>query len=219
MNPPDASGSVIRKFLRDPGAHLDKQARKYRILAYCCLSTFIVRRLLWLKGVQLGARSIFSGIPLVSRHPGSILSIGDSCAIRSDSYSNLVGVNHRCIISTFTGESVLKIGARIGISGAVIGARERIEIGSDVLIGANAVIMDCDWHDPNPLLRHTSGGSSSPVVIGDNVWIGLNAIVLKGVTIGNNSVIGANSVVTKSIPPNVIAAGNPCRVVRELKES
>ena len=57
-----------------------------------------------------------------------------------------------------------------------------------------------------------------PVHIGENVWIGANAVVLPGVTIGDNSVIGAGSVVTKDIPANVIAVGNPCRVLREIGE-
>jgi acetyltransferase-like isoleucine patch superfamily enzyme len=55
------------------------------------------------------------------------------------------------------------------------------------------------------------------VVIGDNVWLGVNSVVLKGVTIGKNSVIGANSVVTRDIPPNVIAAGNPCKVIKQIQ--
>ena len=57
-----------------------------------------------------------------------------------------------------------------------------------------------------------------PVTIGNNVWIGANSVVLPGVTIGDNSVIGAGSVVTKDIPANVVAVGNPCKVMREIGE-
>ena len=57
-----------------------------------------------------------------------------------------------------------------------------------------------------------------PITVGDNVWIGANVSVLPGVSIGDNSVIGAGSVVTRSIPANVLAAGNPCRVIREITE-
>ena len=57
-----------------------------------------------------------------------------------------------------------------------------------------------------------------PVTIGDNVWIGGNAVILPGVTIGNNAVIGAGSIVAKDIPDNVIATGNPCRIIREITE-
>lgn len=58
---------------------------------------------------------------------------------------------------------------------------------------------------------------TAPVIIGDNVWIGSGAIIMPGVTIGNNVVIGVGSIVTKNIPDNVIAYGNPCRIVRENK--
>lgn len=57
-----------------------------------------------------------------------------------------------------------------------------------------------------------------PITIGDNVWLGGNVVVTPGVTIGENSVIGAGSVVVKDIPANVVAAGNPCKVVREIRE-
>ena len=60
---------------------------------------------------------------------------------------------------------------------------------------------------------------SKPVTVGNNVWIGVGATVLAGVTIGDNSVIGAGSVVTKDIPANVVAAGVPCRVLREITEA
>ena len=61
-------------------------------------------------------------------------------------------------------------------------------------------------------------GKCKPIIIEDNVWLGINSSVLKGVTIGKNSVIGAGSVVTKNIPANVIAAGNPCRVIKKIEE-
>ena len=57
---------------------------------------------------------------------------------------------------------------------------------------------------------------AKPITVGDNVWIGGNVVVLPGVTIGSNSVIGAGSVVTKDIPSNVVAVGNPCKVIKEL---
>ena len=82
--------------------------------------------------------------------------------------------------------------------------------------GGNTLITDFDWHDVDPLKRHMSEGGSSPVIIEENVWLGTNAIVLKGVRIGKNSVIGAGSVVSSDIPSNVIAAGNPCVVKKKL---
>ena len=61
------------------------------------------------------------------------------------------------------------------------------------------------------------GTKSPPIVIEDDVWVGAHSIILKGVTIGARSIIGAGSVVTKSIPADCVAAGNPCRVIKNLK--
>jgi acetyltransferase-like isoleucine patch superfamily enzyme len=93
-----------------------------------------------------------------------------------------------------------------------VGCFEEITIGNDVRCGANTTITDSDWHLNDPRV-----GSPKPVTIMDNVWLGLNSVVLKGVTIGRNSIIGASSVVVRDVPPDVIAAGNPCQVIRTLK--
>lgn len=95
-------------------------------------------------------------------------------------------------------------------------ANERITIGDRCRIGDMVAIWDCDFHELQPETRNRSHGATAPVHIGNNVWLGSRAIVMKGVTIGDNSVIAAMSVVTKSIPPNCIAAGFPARVVRSL---
>lgn len=92
-----------------------------------------------------------------------------------------------------------------------------IYIGDNVLIGPN-VIIDTGTHPIEPNIRRKQAQFNIPVYIGDNVWIGGGAIILPGVKIGKNSVIGAGSVVTKDIPENVVAVGNPCRVLREISE-
>jgi acetyltransferase-like isoleucine patch superfamily enzyme len=81
------------------------------------------------------------------------------------------------------------------------------------------IICDTDFHGLRPDERQSTSAhirTARPVKIGTNVFIGARSIVLKGVNIGNNSVIGAGSVVTNHIPGNVVAAGNPCRIVRPL---
>jgi len=95
-------------------------------------------------------------------------------------------------------------------------AMESIEIGINCRIGDMTLILDCDFHEVNPLTRDESAGPSAPVRLGDHVWIGSRVIILKGVTIGDNSVIAAGAVVSRSIPANSLAAGVPARVVREL---
>lgn len=92
-----------------------------------------------------------------------------------------------------------------------------VYIGDHVMIAPNVTITPTG-HPVDPELRKLGTQFSIPVRIGNNVWIGSNAVILPGVTIGDNSVIGAGSVVTHDIPANVVAVGNPCRVLREINE-
>jgi len=92
-----------------------------------------------------------------------------------------------------------------------------IFIGNNVLIAPNCTFATAA-HPIRPDMRKKGYQYNVDIHIGDNVWIGAGVIVLPGVNVGENSVIGAGSVVTKSIPANVIAAGNPCRVLREINE-
>lgn len=89
-------------------------------------------------------------------------------------------------------------------------------IGARCLIGDAVLIMDSDFHDLSAEGRHSQPTTPAPVVLEDNVFIGSRVIILKGVTIGKDSVIGAGSVVVRSIPPGVIAGGNPAKVIRTL---
>ena len=108
-------------------------------------------------------------------------------------------------------------------------AEDKIEIGSHCLISWNVGIADSDFHPLEPAQRLIDAQAlapffknrpprpklkTAPVKIADNVWIGMNAVILKGVTIGENSVVAAGSVVTKSVPPNTVVAGNPATVVK-----
>lgn len=92
-----------------------------------------------------------------------------------------------------------------------------IYVGNYVQFGPN-VVLAAGTHPIDPESRKKQAQYNLPIHIKDNVWIGANTVVLPGVTIGENSVIGAGSVVTKNIPANVVAVGNPCRVLREINE-
>ncbi|GAA0731660.1 sugar O-acetyltransferase [Clostridium oceanicum] len=92
-----------------------------------------------------------------------------------------------------------------------------VKIGDDVLIGPNVSIITAT-HLVSPKLRPKNADYTKAVTIGNNVWIGCGAIINPGVTIGDNSVIGSGSVVTKDIPANVVAVGNPCRILRTIEE-
>lgn len=93
----------------------------------------------------------------------------------------------------------------------------RVRIGAFCLFGPNVQIYTA-MHPLNPAERRTGLEYGKPVTIGDDVWIGGGAIVLPGVCIGSGAVIGAGSVVTRDVPPNTLAAGNPCRVIRQLED-
>jgi maltose O-acetyltransferase len=114
-------------------------------------------------------------------------------------------------------DSIIDIGTGTSFSNNVqVIAEQRVTIGACCLIGDAVLIMDSDFHDLSAAGRHSQPATSAPIVIEDNVFIGSRVIILKGVTIGKDSVIGAGSVVVRSIPPGVIAAGNPAKVIRPL---
>lgn len=94
----------------------------------------------------------------------------------------------------------------------------RVKIGDNCQMAPNAAIYTAG-HPIHPDTRNSGYEYGIEVIIGDNVWIGGNAVICPGVHIGNNVVIGAGSVVTKDIPDNVIVAGNPCRIIREITEA
>jgi acetyltransferase-like isoleucine patch superfamily enzyme len=202
----------------DLSGYIFVRLRFVRIAVYSYFCSLCANLSLYLRGVKSGKNIRFYGLPVVIRMVNSKIEIGNGCSFRSDFTSNLVGVNRKCIITTLRRNAEIKIGNNSGFSGTVIAAAGSIKIGDRVLCGANTTITDYDWHGIDPDKRNKAA-EPRPVVIEDNVWLGLNSVVLKGVTIGKNSVIGANSVVVKSIPENVIAAGNPCKVIRELNQS
>ena len=98
-------------------------------------------------------------------------------------------------------------------SNCYIQGRSGINIGHNFRMGPGSGLISSN-HDLND---YDVWIESNPIVIGDNVWLGMNSVVMPGIKIGNNVVIGSNSVVTKDIPDNSIAAGNPCKVLREKK--
>ena len=92
-----------------------------------------------------------------------------------------------------------------------------ITIGDNVQIAPN-VTLTTAGHPIHPVSRNSGYEYGIPIHIGNNVWIGCNVVVNPGITIGDNAVIGSGSIVVKDIPPNVVAAGNPCRVIREITD-
>ena len=185
--------------------------RGYKVKLYNLLYKLI--------GVEYGKNLKLHGLPvMVARRRGGI-KIGNDVTINSSFLSNLIGLYQKTIIVARTPNSEVIIGDNVGISGATIYARDRIKIGSNTLIGANVKIIDNDFHPVDPTMRLNASNENmgvKPVVIGENVFIGCNSIILKGSTIGDNATIGAGSVVSGIIPENCVAAGNPARVIKKI---
>lgn len=173
-------------------------------------------------GVEIAENVRIQGWPIVSLASGSRIQIGARCVLCSDSQVNALGINHPVVLRTLRPGAEIVIGEDTGMSGGSICAAGSIRIGAGCLIGANVTLADTDFHAINPANRRYNKNPDeiavAPIVIEDNVFIGADVFVLKGVTVGKNSVIGAGSVITRNIPKNAIAAGNPAKVIKFISE-
>ena len=149
---------------------------------------------------------------------GARITIGDNFYLSSGNGVNPIASNLQADVYVEPG-ATLTIGNNVGMSSTRLWIHESARIGTNVKIGGCVLITDTDAHPMDYMARRSSneGTKSAPVVIEDDVWVGAHCIILKGVTIGARSIIGAGSVVTKSIPADCVAAGNPCRVIKNLK--
>lgn len=172
-----------------------------------------------LNKVNFGKNLNLYGVPVIFKKKGSELNIGENCTIKSSFLSNLVGLSQRTIIITRTDTAKINIGNNVGISGVTIYARKGITIGDNTLIGANAKILDNDFHPIEAEARNLDIKErigTREIEIGKNCFIGANSLILKGSKIGDGSVVGAGSVVTGVFPSNVVIAGNPARVIKKI---
>jgi galactoside O-acetyltransferase len=152
--------------------------------------------------------------PLLLKGKGKI-SFGKNVQIGVMASPNFY--SHYAYLEVRNPQCEISIGDNVSISNAFSAiAFSSITIKKDVLIGLNCSIIDTDGHNLDSDKRNSYDIRAEAVLIEQNVFIGDNVTILKGVTIGRNSVIGNGSIVTKNIPENVIAAGNPARVIRNL---
>lgn len=144
----------------------------------------------------------------------------DAVLVSASEFSEL-GVPHPCVLRTLRPEAELLVGDDVGMSGCSLCATERVVIGDRALLGAGVNIADTDSHPTRVEGRRWSreGVGVATVVIGDDVFLGERAIVLKGVTVGDGAVIAAGAVVTRDIPAGAIAAGVPASVVGSVEGS
>jgi acetyltransferase-like isoleucine patch superfamily enzyme len=168
-------------------------------------------------GAIVGKNLDVLGAPIVSMEQGSEIRIGDRVVLCSLSSHTALGVAHPVVLRTLRAGASVTIGNDTGLSGGTVCAATSVTIGQRCLFGANAQVVDTDFHYVDPEDRRYGTDESriaaAPVIIGDDVFLGTNSIVLKGVTVGSGAIVGAGSIVTHDVPAGAIVAGVPARVV------
>ena len=165
-----------------------------------------------IRGIHTGTGIILSKLPRIKKFPGATIIIGNGVTIHSMPRMNPV-LSHRSCLAALSQQAHISLGEGCGLSGAILICVNSIHIGSNTLIGADALIMDNDMHYP---LGGTQWGNTwghpeqgKPIFIGEGCFIGARSIILKGVTIGNGAVVAAGAVVTRDVPSGYLAIGNP----------
>lgn len=184
------------------------------------LSTFFLKIKCKLLGIKIKNVRCYGNVSIY-RAPLSSIVIGDGTQIISSfSRGNACSLYAKARIRTLTPDAKVIIGENCGFNGVSITARtKRITIDNNCRIGPNVVIVDSDFHAhwPAEERRNNPGFEyDDDVFIGENVWIGMNSIILKGAKIGKNSIIGAGSVITGNIEENCIAVGIPAQKIKSI---
>ena len=144
------------------------------------------------------------------------ISIGKNFYAVSDKKRSMITLFTPCSLNIIDDGKII-IGDHVGINGTTIVSRDKIILGDNCMIGPNTIIIDHDGHDLWPVEKRWEGkGKSEPIKIGNNVWIGMNSMILKGVTIGDGTVIAAGSVIVKNCDNNSLYAGNPAKKIKKL---
>ena len=195
------------------GTFLD-QLRQYRIRFIT--AHFRLRMKLFYPNVKVGKGVRLYGRLLFKASKNATVIIGDNVVFRSDPTANYVGL-YKAVSISVGPNARLFIGDNCGFSGTSLFVASSVRIGSYCNMGGNTSIWDTDFHPLDHALRRVqiAGAGTAAITIGNDAFIGANAIVLKGVTIGDRAIIGAGSVVTKSVPSDQIWAGNPARFIRQ----
>jgi acetyltransferase-like isoleucine patch superfamily enzyme len=184
------------------------------------LSTLVFRLKCALLGIDCGSESKIWGRVFLAKFPGSSIRFGARVRIVSSPYRYAFNIYPQSKLRTYSPSARIIVGDDVGFNSISVFARSRtIRIGDRTMIGGNCQIMDSDGHPlwpPQARWNYSGDEHDDPVTIGNDVFIGLNVIILKGTVIGDNSVIGAGSVVRGHIPPNSIAAGVPARVIKTM---
>lgn len=198
---------------------INKSGNKFFPVYFTC----IAKLKLYSMKIHYGKGLHVDGKIIISLNKGQ-LHIGENVKILSRYKANLVGMINPTTFQIFPTGSII-VGDGVGMSSTILSSKKHIKIGDNVMIGANVRIFDHDFHSMNFMDRRSGDedyvkAKSSDVLIEEDVFIGTNSIILKGVHIGKGSVIGAGSVVTlKEIPPFSVVAGNPSKIINTFNSN
>lgn len=190
-----------------------------RVLNYAsCMKN---RLKLSIYGINYGKHCTIHGKLSINMEHSSHICIGDNFYCSSGNNINPLCATDRGCFCVNDGASIV-IGNNVAMSSTRIRAHKSVTIGDNVLIGGGCTILDSNshslnWKDRRDIKTDIAHKHDAGIKIEDDVLIGMNSMILKGVTIGARSVIGAGSVVTKSIPPDSIAAGNPAKAIKTIE--
>lgn len=162
---------------------------------------------------------VCSGIPFINKSLKARIKIGNNFKMNNGSNNSDSSMNGKCRIDVREA-AILTIGNDVGMSDVTITCHKKITIGNNVLLGVGCQVRDTDNHSLNPYDRLNGldwkNKNNLPIIIEDNVFIGANALINKGVRIEKNSIIAAGSVVVKDIPSNEIWGGNPAKLIKTI---
>lgn len=190
------------------------------MVIYSFWCTVIFHVLLFFNRVKIGKKvKCYNATPVlqINRNSG-IVSLGNNVIFNSYTDHSW---NSKCKLIVLA-NATLTIGDDSGMNGAMIYCSKKVFIGNHVKIGGGTRISDSNHHSLDYKIRRTSEDSkhakSAPVIIGDDVFIGANCYIGKGVTIGDRSIVAAGSVVVKSIPADEIWGGNPAKFIKKIND-
>ena len=159
-------------------------------------------------------------MPIIEIKENVQFSFGDGLTMVNNQVFSTLGQITKCKLLVYSNAKLI-LGDNVAMSNTTIVATKEISIGNKVMIGGGVTIVDSDFHSMNAdnwfTLKDEIEMISLPVKIGNNVFIGMDSIILKGVSIGNNVRIAAASVVTQNIPDNQIWGGNPAKFIKEIQ--
>lgn len=173
------------------------------------------------RGFHFGSGLSVYGWPILRCAKGAEVRTGRNLVMISESVFSAVGVSRPCLLNAIEPGAKILIGDDVGMSGTSICSAVSVTIGDRVMLGADVVVTDTDFHPLDVIPRRyvRQGIRTAPVVIEDDVFVGMRSMVLKGVRIGRGSVVAAGTIVTSEVPPFTIVAGQPARVVGQVSSS